>query len=62
MMKTKGKAMLSIFADVLLRASGQKRWDAPDYFKGHRGPRGNIEIEREAAERRHRALRGIGMW
>jgi hypothetical protein len=54
--------MLSIFADVLLRSSGQKRWDAPDHFRGHRGPRGNIEIEREAAERRNRSLRGIGMW
>ncbi len=54
--------MLTIFADALLRSSGQKRWDAPDYYKSPRGPRSNIEVEREAAERRHRALRGVGMW
>ncbi len=54
--------MLSILADSLLSATRNERWDAPDYFKHHRGPRSNIEIEREAAQRRHRAMRGVGMW
>jgi hypothetical protein len=54
--------MLSIIADALLSANRTQRWDAPDHFKQPRRPRGNIEIEREAAERRHRALRGIGIW
>ena len=39
-----------------------KYWDAPDHFKVQRGPRSNVEIERELAEERHRALRYVGMW
>lgn len=54
--------MLSLLADMLLRSSGQKRWNAPDYFHAPRGPRSNLDIERETAERRHKANRYVGMW
>ena len=54
--------MLTILTDAFSRDKGQRRWDAPDYFKAQRGPRSNIALEREAAERRHRALRHVGMW
>lgn len=53
--------MLSIFADAMFLSTGQKRWDAPDHFKGHRGPRSSLDRELEAAQRRRRAMRGAGM-
>lgn len=54
--------MLTILSDAFLSSLRVKHWDAPDHFKVRRGPRSNIEIEREAAQRRHRAMRDAGMW
>lgn len=54
--------MLSIIADALLSATRKDRWDAPDYYKQPRRHRSNIEIEREQAESRYRAMRNVGMW
>ena len=64
MLKQKGKAMLSIFANTLFASTRQTHWDAPDHFKTTRGPRSNIALEREAAERRLHlnAMRNVGMW
>ena len=54
--------MLTIFADYFMTSTRQKQWDAPGHFKIPRGPRSNIDLEREAAEQRHRAMRNVGMW
>ncbi|WP_375253818.1 hypothetical protein [Yoonia sp.] len=54
--------MLTVIADALLMGRQKSRWDAPDHFKQASGRRSNIEIERETAERRHRAMRNVGMW
>ena len=54
--------MLTVIADALLTDMQKPRWDAPDHFRQASGPRSNIEIERETAQRRHRALRNVGMW
>ena len=54
--------MLSAIADALLSATRSDRWDAPDYYKQSRRYRSNLEIEREAAEGRYRAMRDAGMW
>lgn len=54
--------MFSVFKNRNDALPRQTHWDAPAHFIVRRGPRTNIELEREAAERRHRALRYIGMW
>lgn len=54
--------MLSIFADAMMRASGQRKWDAPDHWTNHRAPRSNAQMEREAEEWRRHAYRDIGLW
>jgi hypothetical protein len=62
MFKPKGIVMLSVIADALLSAIRTDRWDAPGHFKHPRGPRSNVEIEREISQRRHRLMRDAGMW
>lgn len=54
--------MLTILSDTFLSSLRMKHWDAPERYKVRRGPRSNLEIEREAAERRHHAMRDVGMW
>jgi len=54
--------MLTVIADALLSTRRRPGWDAPDYYKQSGHHRGNVEIEREAAERRHRQMRNVGMW
>lgn len=54
--------MLTVIADALLTDMRKPRWDAPDHIRKSSGRRSNIELERETAERRHKALRGVGMW
>ncbi|MFQ1701452.1 hypothetical protein ACJ5NV_12755 [Loktanella agnita] len=53
--------MLSIFADAMLTATRQERWDAHDHWPNHRIPHSNIQLEREAAEQRHHLYRDIGI-
>lgn len=54
--------MLTILADSIMTSLRKKRWDAPEHFKHQRGPRSSIDLEREAAEQRYRAMRNVGMW
>jgi hypothetical protein len=54
--------MLSVIADALLSVTRPDRWDAPARYRHPRGPRSNVEIEREIAQRRHRLMRDAGMW
>ncbi len=54
--------MLSIFADAMLHATRQQKWDAPDHWTLNRAPRSNAQVEREAAAWRRHAYRDIGIW
>jgi len=54
--------MFTVFLEAVMHSNRNNRWDAPEHFKVQRGPVSNIEMERAAAERRHRAMRNVGMW
>ena len=54
--------MLSRLKNLLVYSNGDTRWDPPAHFIHHRGPRSSIDLEREAAERRRRAMKSVGMW
>ena len=54
--------MLTIFSDAFVSAARMKHWDAPEHYKVQRGPKSNVEMERELSERRHRAMRDVGRW
>ncbi|WP_159086882.1 hypothetical protein [Loktanella sp. Alg231-35] len=54
--------MLSLLIDGVLNRGRPSMWDAPQHFKAPHYPRNTAEREREEAERRHRAMRDVGMW
>lgn len=54
--------MLSLLIDAVINRGRPSMWDAPQYFKTPRHPRSTAELERQEAERRHRAMRDVGRW
>lgn len=54
--------MLSFLSKIWTPRPDLHHWDAPDYFHVRRGPRSNIDLEKEAAQRRLRSMRNVGMW
>jgi len=53
--------MLTTIADALLRHDHTSYWDAPEHFRAQKG-KSSRAAEREAAERRFRKMRNVGLW